>query len=1197
MAESHKTDKSVEKPEEWGTSTGGSHTRQKGQRHNYGTLDNTRLEYEFLKPKNKHQKEEPIKFENYESTNYVNTDNKEFETNLLQNFESFSQQKDDGIYARFNVPSKVANKDLLYGKIEEGHEFVSEKLINKQTDIGKKKLLNSSIDRVTPKDPYLRYSVNDATKIEVKQGAKPKKSLLANKKSVIEPNLGQIYKDTSNYMKKENKLDLTIVDLADEKIDIKDFEYDDPFDSFAQANDTYKRPTSHFSSFSNNNTSVKKDVPNLIESFGVKPNDITVELLSNWGSPFQIGLTEIKLYDADMNEVLLDENSVKLYNNDKLEVNGQVKNLISNKFATVNPSDMMLLDFNAYKDSYTVSLNSPLEIDISFIYLWNLNEDPCKSVRNVRIKSGKTKVFEGEVPQASGKLTNSNKPFIIRIRSDADEDMPLEHINKQSINERVNTPLIKTNLPPLMNSSAHRRYDRKEPDTPLFDSSTPKNKLRIKNEILDKASTPNPLKKSSQNFDKFESIKLPSNISIDSKSKLKSFNTLDPYSDMKPYKPQYTKLEPIVLNRPKNIFESCNSLSDLTQTHTASKIPTLPLVDGITCKLLSNWDDKVVIGLNGIEIFNERGEKLKLSNKSISLVSKAGKVFPKHMKEDRLLNDHLNTTDENRHWSHPIENNMPLVLKFKFDVPEQISLIRIWNYNCSRIHVAKGVKDIIITNYEDTNLLFAGRLRKASGLLTKPRKNFEPILFTTEKSILASISKNDWLYSLLSNKSNTVVKRKIKNCFDEFINQRPTTTELEELHSSRQKTIALKLKEHMGQQPSETKQRMSSPSNNVLDIQGVIGCKTLRIGVLETWGHLTEFGLIGVEFYTLKNQKIPDEYYTTSTRCRILGEENVNMDADLKSRRAVTFRFKPSDENVLEFTFKTFVQISYLCVYNLGESCKSSTKGVKRVSLYADNNVLTSDRGIYIKKGSNLRFMKKYPQKITFPISQLVYNIEPKPSAIMPISSPTGFTLEFHLKCTFGDPYYIGLNGIEIFDIMGNNLLTKENEANFRIIGDPAGVFIIPDMAKDPRVITNLYKSNPFVDNVNDVWLAPFAKYDKAFNRNIIVVEFKNPITIGVINIWNYSRTPNRGVKEIEVYLDDSMIYCGWLNDIRERLISSIIFNEAFLKKRVDHIKLEPILHLPREVTEQHNEGQMLSKRMSDKYLDVIRPATGLHLP
>eukprot|EP01017_Pseudomicrothorax_dubius_P015402 TRINITY_DN17768_c0_g1_i1.p1 TRINITY_DN17768_c0_g1~~TRINITY_DN17768_c0_g1_i1.p1 ORF type:complete len:127 (+),score=19.82 TRINITY_DN17768_c0_g1_i1:91-471(+) len=46
---------------------------------------------------------------------------------------------------------------------------------------------------------------------------------------------------------------------------------------------------------------------------------------------------------------------------------------------------------------------------------------------------------------------------------------------------------------------------------------------------------------------------------------------------------------------------------------------------------------------------------------------------------------------------------------------------------------------------------------------------------------------------------------------------------------------------------------------------------------------------------------------------------------------------------------------------------------------------------------------------------------------------------------------------------------------------------------------------------------------------NIVHLLLDQPIGISGINFWNYSKTPKRGLREIEIYLDENMIYKGFL--------------------------------------------------------------------
>lgn len=42
-------------------------------------------------------------------------------------------------------------------------------------------------------------------------------------------------------------------------------------------------------------------------------------------------------------------------------------------------------------------------------------------------------------------------------------------------------------------------------------------------------------------------------------------------------------------------------------------------------------------------------------------------------------------------------------------------------------------------------------------------------------------------------------------------------------------------------------------------------------------------------------------------------------------------------------------------------------------------------------------------------------------------------------------------------------------------------------------------------------------------------IVYNEPICISMINFWNYSKTPDRGVRDIEIWLDDLQIYSGTL--------------------------------------------------------------------
>lgn len=70
-------------------------------------------------------------------------------------------------------------------------------------------------------------------------------------------------------------------------------------------------------------------------------------------------------------------------------------------------------------------------------------------------------------------------------------------------------------------------------------------------------------------------------------------------------------------------------------------------------------------------------------------------------------------------------------------------MIRIWNYNKSRIHSFRGAR--LVTCELDGKMIFKGEITKAPGNTQDPAACCEIILFTDDEETLFAIDKNDWL--------------------------------------------------------------------------------------------------------------------------------------------------------------------------------------------------------------------------------------------------------------------------------------------------------------------------------------------------------------------------------------------------------------------------------------------------------------------
>ena len=194
---------------------------------------------------------------------------------------------------------------------------------------------------------------------------------------------------------------------------------------------------------------------------------------------------------------------------------------------------------------------------------------------------------------------------------------------------------------------------------------------------------------------------------------------------------------------------------------------------------------------------------------------------------------------------------------------------------------------------------------------------------------------------------------------------------------------------------------------------------------------------------------------------------------------------------------------------------------------------------------------------------------------------PSGHVFRLALNATWGDPYYIGLNRIEMYDehdqlivvrgtsssnsnssgsnssgsdssssvgttpMIQNDLYGKiyahphsvndllpENE---RLLQEASsrGVVCRPEdrIIRDGRVPGNLVCQKRDGVAAAACWLSPLRSSldHNDMTPNYVYVTFDRPTTLSRIKIFNYSKTPSRGVSSFDIAVDDCHVYSGTL--------------------------------------------------------------------
>lgn len=477
-------------------------------------------------------------------------------------------------------------------------------------------------------------------------------------------------------------------------------------------------------------------------------------------------------------------------------------------------------------------------------------------------------------------------------------------------------------------------------------------------------------------------------------------------------------------------------------------IPERPRGRVLRMYIWSTWGDVYYVGLNGIEIYDAAGapvvladpvEQITANPPDLNILEGYGSD-PRTV--DNLMDGDNCTCDDLNVWLAPFSEGKANEVVIDMGHEIEMSMLRIWNYNKSRIHAARGARHVEL--FLDDSCVFAGEIACAPGNLVDAEEKAEVLLFTQAEHVLEALARS------LDQQRLQILSAAVAE--DGTAGQ----SGVDDVDA-----LAASLDSVLGERPStpgeETASRPASsslappPSRAGPDEKGVKG-RHLEIFLQDTWGDLNYVGLTGLQVMVRGGEvlaltdaqltavprdlnEIPGNSGDPRTKDKLLN--SVNVTCDDRNMWLIPFTKGGSHKLVLALGPEP-LEVVEVRLWNYNKSAEDAGRGAKTIHIRLDQAAITPPGGICLRKApghTDFDFghsISVRPPTLA-PAWALPASAAEGPRALErlmgqcrqdsdPPALPRGLTVSVTLTATHGDLHYVGLNGIELFDHAGVRL-------------------------------------------------------------------------------------------------------------------------------------------------------------------------------